>query len=489
MQEESVQTALNGLVTERPELLEDWRLCEALLRDRCPREERGINLLVDALREGVPLQLKKASGTTPLEALGWKLTRLLHKRRGIEAGLAGWAVETWARALGRGPLRLVETVPDRHRHHVTAGRGRTMALIAVPCALGVALLWLNGSNRTTSVIDRRASSSTASYVAPSPQPVPPPANSAVMVEELLRKRPRDVNLWNAALAKWQAGPKTDSHAVVGLVGVRNLIDHRQAAVNPSDLVSALNRVGAFQPDFYLELAETASAKGDSSIAIAILRAGAEKWPLEKLLPERIAALTGAPAASVSDEAPPSPQSGSAVAASNGDKGQTTTPPVEITPARATAVTPPIRNAPAPVGQVRVHSSAFSVETRIDGEIRGRGRDLSIQLPVGRHNIRLTSADPDVIYSLVRDVDLAASQLEEILVAQLLSLQVYSSDDPCELWIDDRLFDHTPRKIQAPTGSSFQVLFKWPALHKSKVVDIVMDPGRTRLQVDPPQEKR
>jgi len=237
MQEESVQTALNGLVTERPELLEDWRLCEALLRDRCPREERGINLLVDALREGVPLQLKKASGTTPLEALGWKLTRLLHKRRGIEAGLAGWAVETWARALGRGPLRLVETVPDRHRHHVTAGRGRTMALIAVPCALGVALLWLNGSNRTTSVIDRRASSSTASYVAPSPQPVPPPANSAVMVEELLRKRPRDVNLWNAALAKWQAGPSG------GRESVRSCFCPEQSRSLPAGFLSRIGRDG------------------------------------------------------------------------------------------------------------------------------------------------------------------------------------------------------------------------------------------------------
>lgn len=103
---------LADILKARPELLEDWRLCEALLRDHCGAHEREINLLVSALREGVPLQLRSASQSSPLDVIYKRLVVQLHNRRGIDEALASWAVDVWAQVLGFG-------------HIGDAGRNRT----------------------------------------------------------------------------------------------------------------------------------------------------------------------------------------------------------------------------------------------------------------------------------------------------------------------------------------------------------------------------
>jgi hypothetical protein len=74
--------------------------CEALLKDLCPQHEREVNLLMGALREGIAKELLKPNQLLPMETVISRLSQKLHDELGFEVGLAQWAVESWALALG-----------------------------------------------------------------------------------------------------------------------------------------------------------------------------------------------------------------------------------------------------------------------------------------------------------------------------------------------------------------------------------------------------
>lgn len=77
----------------------DAKRCEALLRDYCPEHKRELNLLIAALKEGVPQQLLKASPHVGIEFTLKTLTAQLHDNLGTAEHFAYWAVETWALSL------------------------------------------------------------------------------------------------------------------------------------------------------------------------------------------------------------------------------------------------------------------------------------------------------------------------------------------------------------------------------------------------------
>ena len=74
--------------------------CEALLKDLCPQHKREVNLLVGALREGVAKELLKPNQLLPMETVISRLSQKLYDELGFDIGLAQWAVESWALALG-----------------------------------------------------------------------------------------------------------------------------------------------------------------------------------------------------------------------------------------------------------------------------------------------------------------------------------------------------------------------------------------------------
>lgn len=79
---------------------EDPRRCEALLRDLCGQHRREISLLVSAMRDGVPEQLRSSKGGIPQAVLVGRLTTRLCDNLGLAPEAATWAVESWALALG-----------------------------------------------------------------------------------------------------------------------------------------------------------------------------------------------------------------------------------------------------------------------------------------------------------------------------------------------------------------------------------------------------
>src|SRR5437870_1152008 len=74
--------------------------CEGLLRDLCPKDRGAVNLLINALREGVATELRNHSEAVPIELALARLSIRLQDHQVVTEEGARWAVESWALALG-----------------------------------------------------------------------------------------------------------------------------------------------------------------------------------------------------------------------------------------------------------------------------------------------------------------------------------------------------------------------------------------------------
>ena len=82
------------------DIVDNPRLLEGLLRDYCGRYKREVNVLISACKEHVPKELLTASVFLPHEILVARLVSRLVDNLALSVDAAGWAVETWALALG-----------------------------------------------------------------------------------------------------------------------------------------------------------------------------------------------------------------------------------------------------------------------------------------------------------------------------------------------------------------------------------------------------
>lgn len=82
-----------------PDILDDPRRVEALLRDYCPSRRRDISALVTAQKERVVAELTTLREQVPPAVLTARLARRLHEDVGLTEELSRWAVGTWAWAL------------------------------------------------------------------------------------------------------------------------------------------------------------------------------------------------------------------------------------------------------------------------------------------------------------------------------------------------------------------------------------------------------
>jgi hypothetical protein len=83
------------------------RLCEGLLRDRCPNSKREIAVLVTILREGIPGELFCARTDAKPPGLSQFVDRMV-KEHAIDQDAATWGVASWADALGLSVSQFVE---------------------------------------------------------------------------------------------------------------------------------------------------------------------------------------------------------------------------------------------------------------------------------------------------------------------------------------------------------------------------------------------
>ncbi|MFL5342626.1 MAG: hypothetical protein ACJ8F7_21035 [Gemmataceae bacterium] len=86
-----------------PAICHTPRSCELFVRQECGAYPQESQLLVEALRQGVPAELLGYSPDQHWPKLAESLQARLHARAKIGATEGTWAVETWARVLGRHP--------------------------------------------------------------------------------------------------------------------------------------------------------------------------------------------------------------------------------------------------------------------------------------------------------------------------------------------------------------------------------------------------
>jgi formylglycine-generating enzyme required for sulfatase activity len=78
---------------------QDAKRCEALIRDLCPEHELERNLLITALKAGVPQALLDSSAQVAIELTIKSHAQRLHLQLGISEQFALWSVESWALSL------------------------------------------------------------------------------------------------------------------------------------------------------------------------------------------------------------------------------------------------------------------------------------------------------------------------------------------------------------------------------------------------------
>lgn len=81
-------------------VIDNARRCEGLLRDHSAQHRREVSVLVSALEEQVPQDLRGAPAGTPRAALLARLARRLSDNRALSEPAARWSVNSWALALG-----------------------------------------------------------------------------------------------------------------------------------------------------------------------------------------------------------------------------------------------------------------------------------------------------------------------------------------------------------------------------------------------------
>lgn len=144
---------------------ENPKRCEALLRDLCGAHRREINILIGALEERVPFELRNGGKTLPREVLLARLSKRLQDQLAYTEDAAGWAVDSWAIALG------------------VISEAEVQAKIA---ALAKAKYEQQAAPRSSSTT--KSSSSNSSGADPAPEPKAPQPNSSSSSQSSLPKQ-------------------------------------------------------------------------------------------------------------------------------------------------------------------------------------------------------------------------------------------------------------------------------------------------------------
>lgn len=93
-------------------LSQEKRQCQGLLMDFCLENKKEINLLVQALNEGIPADLLSCKYLSTAEECIQNLSKRLEEDHGMLKQEALWAVESWAFALGLIPDREIDAGSD-----------------------------------------------------------------------------------------------------------------------------------------------------------------------------------------------------------------------------------------------------------------------------------------------------------------------------------------------------------------------------------------
>jgi hypothetical protein len=98
---DEAQRRLRALVAEQgPSVVDDRQRCQNLIRDYGLTDRGSVNILIAALEENIPADLRKPDAVGTLDLLMANLRGRLQTNHGQTEDASRWAVESWAVALG-----------------------------------------------------------------------------------------------------------------------------------------------------------------------------------------------------------------------------------------------------------------------------------------------------------------------------------------------------------------------------------------------------
>jgi len=120
-------------------IIEDQKRLENLLRDYCPQNRREVRALIDALKEGVPEEIK-AGGKGLDNLLRARLVKRLQDNVGLNDELIRWSIDSWSEALGvkcevvKKPDAGSKEVPEVSVKSISLnlGKGINLEMVLVP---------------------------------------------------------------------------------------------------------------------------------------------------------------------------------------------------------------------------------------------------------------------------------------------------------------------------------------------------------------------
>lgn len=141
-------------------VIENPKRVEGLLRDYCGEYRREVSVLVMTVEEGIAADMAASVATTPREVLLARMTKRLCDHLALAEPAAGWAVDSWALALGlisEDELELIERQrPGQTAATATASpAGSTIGIEPQPRTTSPAqiIVSVKGDGEHTSIVE------------------------------------------------------------------------------------------------------------------------------------------------------------------------------------------------------------------------------------------------------------------------------------------------------------------------------------------------
>jgi len=99
--DDRVREILKERVLLDKSLCNNFQKCRGILADLCPGANKEINVLIQAMKQGVVKEIGNVSKGIPIDILLNRLIKKLEDNIGLSTEASSWAVESWAIVLGK----------------------------------------------------------------------------------------------------------------------------------------------------------------------------------------------------------------------------------------------------------------------------------------------------------------------------------------------------------------------------------------------------
>ncbi len=125
------------------------------------------------------------------------------------------------------------------------------------------------------------------------------------------------------------------------------------------------------------------------------------------------------------------------------------------------------------------AAPYPVKAVVAGRTHGPAGNLEIRLPPGRYRLDLVAEE--VFFRQTYDLELASDERRELTrPPPAVTVRIAANPANCKVSIDGRYVDFVPINDQRLAVGPHELLFEWPALGKSKKVNVTISRDQQRI---------